>query len=35
MNAIELTQPPEWLASNFISGPKRMPLRFRPGAKAG
>ncbi|MBS0361142.1 MAG: cytochrome P450 [Proteobacteria bacterium] len=21
--------PPEWLASNFISGPKAMPLRFR------
>jgi cytochrome P450 len=25
----ELAAPPEWLASNFISGPKTMPLRFR------
>lgn len=23
---------PEWLASNFISGPKHMPVRFRPRA---
>jgi cytochrome P450 len=25
----ELPAPPEWLASNFISGPKTMPLRFK------
>ena len=35
MHDIELAQPPEWLASNFISGPKRMPVRFRPGARGG
>ncbi|MBI1188778.1 MAG: cytochrome P450 [Alphaproteobacteria bacterium] len=29
MTAFELAAPPEWLASNFISGPKRMPLRFQ------
>jgi cytochrome P450 len=30
MTAFELAEPPEWLPSNFISGPKRMPVRFRP-----
>ncbi len=30
MKAFELAAPPEWLASNFISGPKSMPLRFKP-----
>jgi cytochrome P450 len=30
MTDFELASPPEWLASNFISGPKAMPLRFRP-----
>ncbi|MGZ3378195.1 MAG: cytochrome P450 [Phenylobacterium sp.] len=30
MSGFELAAPPEWLASNFISGPKVMPLRFRP-----
>jgi cytochrome P450 len=30
MTDFELPQPPEWLPSNFISGPKTMPLRFRP-----
>jgi cytochrome P450 len=30
MGDFELAAPPEWLASNFISGPKAMPLRFRP-----
>jgi cytochrome P450 len=34
MDAIELAQSPEWLASNFISGPKRMPVRFRPAARS-
>src|SRR5438105_9846756 len=29
MTDFELAAPPEWLASNFISGPKAMPLRFR------
>jgi cytochrome P450 len=30
MTGFELAAPPEWLPSNFISGPKVMPLRFRP-----
>jgi cytochrome P450 len=30
MEGFELAGPPEWLPSNFISGPKAMPLRFRP-----
>ena len=29
MDRIELAEQPEWLPSNFISGPKRMPVRFR------
>jgi cytochrome P450 len=29
MTGFELAGEPEWLASNFISGPKRMPLRFQ------
>jgi len=29
MTGFELAAPPEWLASNFISGPKAMPLKFR------
>ncbi len=28
MTDFELAAPPEWLASNFISGPRTMPLRF-------
>ena len=32
MGDFELAGPPEWLASNFISGPKTMPLRYRPRA---
>ncbi len=28
MGGFELPAPPEWLPSNFISGPKTMPLRF-------
>ena len=31
---IEIVGEPEWLASTFISGPKRLPVRFRPGARA-
>jgi cytochrome P450 len=33
MHDIELVGEPEWLASNFISGPKHMPVRFRPGRR--
>jgi cytochrome P450 len=29
LDSIELTGRPEWLASNFISGPKSLPIRFR------
>ena len=29
MTDFELAAEPEWLPSNFISGPKAMPLRFR------
>ncbi|HEY9235889.1 MAG TPA: cytochrome P450 [Phenylobacterium sp.] len=29
MKDFELAAPVEWLASNFISGPKHMPIRFR------
>jgi cytochrome P450 len=29
MKAFELATPVEWLPSNFISGPKAMPIRFR------
>jgi cytochrome P450 len=29
MTDFEIAAEPEWLASNFISGPKAMPLRFR------
>lgn len=29
MTGFELAEEPEWLPSNFISGPKAMPLRFR------
>ncbi|MCE2392541.1 MAG: cytochrome P450 [Proteobacteria bacterium] len=31
LDGLELTEEPEWLESNFISGPRRMPVRFRPG----
>ncbi len=30
MTDFSLAAPVEWLASNFISGPKAMPIRFRP-----
>lgn len=29
MHDLELTAAPEWLSSTFISGPRRMPVRFR------
>jgi cytochrome P450 len=35
LNDIELAGQPEWLASNFISGIRRMPIRFRPGRRLG
>lgn len=31
---LEPAGPTEWLASNFISGPKHLPVRFRPGRPA-
>jgi cytochrome P450 len=34
MHDLEIVAPPEWLASNFISGPKSLPVRFRPARKA-
>jgi cytochrome P450 len=35
MEGLELSAPPEWLPSNFISGPRTMPVRFRPGRRRG
>jgi cytochrome P450 len=35
LHDVELAEEPEWLASNFISGIKRMPIRFRPGPRIG
>ena len=34
-SAQDVLAPPEWLASNFISVPKRMPVRFRAAARMG
>jgi cytochrome P450 len=33
MKDLEVIGPTEWLASTFISGPKRMPVRFTPGPR--
>jgi cytochrome P450 len=33
MEDFEIPSAPEWLASTFISGPKSMPVRFRPGPR--
>jgi cytochrome P450 len=33
MKNLEIIGAPEWLASTFISGPKRMPVRFTPGPR--
>jgi cytochrome P450 len=33
MDDFEIPEEPEWLASTFISGPKTMPIRFRPGPR--
>jgi cytochrome P450 len=32
---LETAGPAEWLPSNFISGPKHLPVRFRPGRRTG
>jgi hypothetical protein len=32
MDAFELAGEPEWLPSNFISGPRAMPIRFKAAA---
>ena len=29
LDDIEITAPPQWLSSNFIAGPKTLPIRFR------
>lgn len=33
LEGLELAGEPEWLSSTFISGPRRMPVRFRAGAR--
>jgi cytochrome P450 len=33
MDDLEIPAPPEWLASTFISGPKSMPVRFKPNSR--
>lgn len=33
LHDIEVVGEPEWLASTFISGPKKMPIRFRTGTR--
>ncbi len=33
MKDLKITAEPEWLASTFISGPKTMPVTFRPAAR--
>jgi cytochrome P450 len=35
MESLEILGAPEWLPSNFISGPRRMPVRFAPGKRLG
>lgn len=35
MDDIELAEAPEWLPSNFISGPKHLPVKFRPARALG
>jgi cytochrome P450 len=34
MRSLERTAQPEWLPSNFISGPRTMPVRFQPGRRS-
>jgi len=33
MEKLELNGAPEWLPSNFISGPKHLPVRFKPARR--
>lgn len=33
MENLEIADAPEWLPSNFISGPMRLPVRFKPGKR--
>jgi cytochrome P450 len=35
LHGLEPAGPVEWLPSNFISGPKHLPVRFTPGARLG
>jgi cytochrome P450 len=35
LKGLEPLGPAEWLPSNFISGPKHLPVRFQPGPKIG
>jgi cytochrome P450 len=35
LHDLEPAGPVEWLPSNFISGPKHLPVRFAPGARLG
>lgn len=34
MHGLELAGAPQWQASNFISGPRTMPVRFAPGKRS-
>jgi cytochrome P450 len=34
LHDLELAGEPDWLPSNFISGPRTMPVRFRPGPRS-
>lgn len=34
MKDFEIPEPPQWLASTFISGPRTMRVRYRPGPRA-
>jgi cytochrome P450 len=33
LEGLRVAQPPEWLASTFISGVKHLPVEFKPGAR--
>lgn len=35
MEDLEIADEAEWLPSTFISGPRRLPVRFKPGARVG
>ena len=35
LEGLEPAGPVEWLPSNFISGPKHLPVRFKPGDRVG